>query len=267
MCRILPVLGFVWGRRAGRYTSWSSVNIHPGELKLPQKSIFVRATIWGFFWFFFLIFERDVDLLSNSSHQVILISAPVNHRYSPGLLLLNVTSLLLICHLSHHGLFPNHHRLTPKPTNTHSPLQEGFFLFFFFFLRLIYAKRTVWIFTTKPSLNAPPPSLPWVFCEQSESLVEINGPVYVNLWVTGDTRVAKRCQWEKYLSFYSTITLRHGEITTVIETGSSSDSIFKKPLEIFFSDIIPNLFLLSFDNKYPLRTANMNLLRILDEGF
>jgi len=53
----------------------------------------------------------------------------------------------------------------------------------------------------------------------------------------------------------------------VIETGSSSDSIFKKTIRDFFSDIISNLFLLSLDNKYPLRTANMNLLRILDEGF
>lgn len=165
MCRILPVLGFVWGRRAGRYTSWSSVNIHPGELKLPQKSIFVRATIWVFFWFFFLIFERDVDLLSNTSHQVILISAPVNHRYSPGLLLLNVTSLLLICHLSHHGLFPNHHRLTPKPTNTHSPLQEGFFLFFFFFSETDLCKENCVNIHNKALLERtpsfPPVSLLW----------------------------------------------------------------------------------------------------------
>lgn len=57
--------------------------------------------------------------------------------------------------------------------------------------------------------------------------------------------------------------LRRGQFIVVIEMGSSSDSIFNKTI----SDIISNLFLLSFDNKYPLRTANMNLLRILDTGF
>lgn len=57
--------------------------------------------------------------------------------------------------------------------------------------------------------------------------------------------------------------LRCGQFILVIEMGSSSDSIFNKTI----SDIISNLFLLSFDNKYPLRTANMNLLRILDTGF
>lgn len=57
--------------------------------------------------------------------------------------------------------------------------------------------------------------------------------------------------------------LRRGQFILVIEMGSSSDSIFNKTI----SDIISNLFLLSFDNKYPLRTANMNLLRILDTGF
>lgn len=57
--------------------------------------------------------------------------------------------------------------------------------------------------------------------------------------------------------------LRRGQFIVVIEMGSSSDSIFSKTI----SDIISNLFLLSFDNKYLLRTANMNLLRILDKGF
>lgn len=57
--------------------------------------------------------------------------------------------------------------------------------------------------------------------------------------------------------------LRRGQFILVIEMGSSSDSIFNKTI----SDIISNLFLLSFDNKYPLRTANMNLLRVLDTGF
>lgn len=57
--------------------------------------------------------------------------------------------------------------------------------------------------------------------------------------------------------------LRRGQFIVVIEMGSSSDSICNKTI----SDIISNLFLLSFDNKYPLRTANMNLLRILDTGF
>lgn len=113
-------------------------------------------------------------------------------------------------------------------THKGSPLQEGFF-----FVSEADMHRELCEYSQQsPPWTYSPPVTPlwtkWEFgCGKCSSCAR---EPLCYMW----HQSCKRCQWEKYLSFYSTLTLRHGEIMAVMEAGSSSDSIFKTPLKTFF---------------------------------